>query len=529
MRRLTLLVTALVLHYPTNAQRYIPADPFDLMFHEKAYFQSGQDNGSLIIRPYFKKYHNPGNNWTVRFRSEFFKNDGPPNLENTSDRWIGKGRSSFSSLNISYSGRFFSFSIEPFGFRNQNRDYTEPLRIGKFSKLNDNRLHGDSTYVTSGVREAQFYVHYNGIGFGISNANMWWGPGIHSTLNMTNNTQGFRHLMIGTLREQRIKNVGFDVRYIFSELDSLNRAEPYYTALVLTTTIHSDPVITLGLSRTYLTGGNYAGKDSISMKKAMLIPFETFFLREKQTDPEDPTSSLDIWDQTLSGYLCASFPSSGLKIFLELGRNDHAWSGSDLRRQPDHTYASVIGLRKYGLFGNRNLTLGIEYANLIRYRFWHLRGGADWYDRSAYDRSSYDGRHWGAHSGPDSDDFTVYLGYLGDTFSIIPTFNYERHGVIDNPALVWERRPYLQWDPVKRKWVAVIREELREKQVNIFPEVKFEFRLDVRFVFKGFRFNLYYEREFVDNLEFRGRLREGEVVWLGVERVFDDFKLPRIF
>ncbi|MFQ6676636.1 MAG: capsule assembly Wzi family protein [Fidelibacterota bacterium] len=503
------------------------------MYHEKAYFQEREHSGPLLIRPVLKPWRNGGRNLSITVRNELFHNTGAPNLENTSDRWIGKGESFFSSVNISYSGKFFAFSLEPFYFSNQNLSYAEPVRVGQYMKLNDNRPFPDSPYIASGLRETQAYLHYKDVGFGISNANMWWGPGIHNTLNMTNNTRGFPHLMIGTLREKRIGKVGIDARYIFSEMDSLNAAEPYFTALVLTTTLHSDPVVTVGLSRTYLSGGNFAGKDTLTRKEAMLLPVEALFLQQKQTDPEDPETSVDIWDQTLSGYLSASFPRSGLKVFLELGRNDHAWNGVDLRRQPDHTAASVVGLRKYGVFGNDNLTFGIEYANLMRSPFiiqrligkW--RAGADWYDRAQYDYSSYDGRRWGAHSGSDSDDFLIYFGYLGEKVSIVPGFNYERHGILNNPELVLVDAWETVLDPDTGKPIRVKVKKRLPRDSYMWPEVKFEFRLDVRVRFPGLRFNLYYEKEFVDNLAFTGSHRNGEVLWFGVERVFDGVKLKR--
>ncbi|MFQ6616624.1 MAG: capsule assembly Wzi family protein [Fidelibacterota bacterium] len=530
---LILAAVVITLWRPAAAQRYIPADPLDLMFHEKAYFQEGIDYGPLIIRPVFISSRNRERNLSITLRSELFNNTNAPNLENTSDRWIGKGDSFFSSVNISYSGPFLALSLEPYYFSNQNLPFDEAVRIGKYMKLNDNQPFEDSPYRISGLREVQAYLHYKGVGFGFSNANMWWGPGIHSTLNMTNNTRGFNHLMVGTLREQRIGKVGLDARYVFSDMDSLNADEPYFTALVLTTTLHSDPVVTVGLSRTYLSGGNSAGKDTLSRKEAMMLPVEGLFLQGKQTDPDDPLSSVDIWDQTLSGYLSASFPNSGLKVFLELGRNDHAWNGVDLRRQPDHTSAAIVGLRKYGLFGNDDLTFGMEYANLmkspftIQRRYGEFREGADWYDRAAYDYSSYNGRRWGAHSGADSDDFTVYVGYLGDRFSIIPGFNYERHGILDNRERVWVDAFETRIDPDTRRTIIVKVKKLLTKDDYMWAEVKFEFRLDIRYRIRGLRFNLYYEKEFVDNVGFTGGNREGEVVWFGVERVFDGVWLPR--
>ena len=516
-----IILISLGLFFTLNAQGYIEADPFNLMFYEKASFQNGQDSEPLLIRPVFKSAHNPGHRWTLSVRNEFFYNSNAPNLENTSDRWIGRGVNFFTSFRIAYMGKFIIFTAEPFYFMSQNRNYRQPLRKDRYSRLNDVRVHTRSPYIAKGLRETQFYLHYRYIGLGLSNANMWWGPGIHSSLNMTNNTTGFKHIMIGTLRDKRIWKIGLNIRYIFSEMDSKNAAEPYYTALVFSTTIYSDPVLTVGFSRTYLTGGNRTD-EKISKKRAMLIPFEALFLESKQKDPDDPTSALDIWDQTLSGYLSADFPESGLKVFVEYGRNDHAWDKIDLRRQPDHTAASVIGLRKYGFFGNKNLTGGIEYANLARSRytvggiFVRKRAGADWYDRWQYDYSSYNGRHWGAHSGPDSDDFTIYFGYISERLSFIPSFNYERHGLVENVPVGEEQD--------SDDFGAVL--GLVGDQPDVWPEVKLEFRLDFRFVHRGFRFNVYYEREFVDNLEFRGLKRRSNVLWFGVERYFDKLSFP---
>ena len=81
-----------------------------------------------------------------------------------------------------------------------------------FNVLNDKQNFVEQPYKSYGFRESQLFFHYKGIGFGISNANMWWGPGIHTSLTMTNNTIGFQHLMIGTLNEKRIHNIGINVR-----------------------------------------------------------------------------------------------------------------------------------------------------------------------------------------------------------------------------------------------------------------------------------------------------------------------------
>ncbi len=515
-----------------SAQVYYEADPFRLLNYEKRYFVSGISPVPLLFRPSFQPMSETQNNrWSLTARAEYFENDNAPNLENSSVRWIGKGVSRFRSLRLSYSGEFLSFSIEPYHFENENLDYDVPVRKGLNSKLNDNRPHSKMPFISSGVKEAQLFIHYRSIGIGTSNANMWWGPGIHSSLQMTSNTVGFNYFSFGTIGEKRISKLGIDLRYLFAPMDYGNSTESYFSALLFQISTYTEPVFRFGFSRSYLSGSGVWGVDwtYISMKDALLLPFEALFLESKQTDPDRPESSVDWWDELLVGYLEASFPHSGLKVFIEYGRDDHAWDWDDFSRQPDHSGAGVFGLRKYGLFDRENLVGGLEYTTLIKSKFWTKRVPGSWYSKDLYAYSSYEGRHWGAHSGTDSDDFYIYFGYMGEKFSIIPAFNYERHGVIDNTALVMEKRPYLVYNPDTGRWEAEIVEQWRERQVNIWPEVKIEFRLDIRYRFKGFDLNLYYEDEFVDNLEFNWGERRGEVWWIGIERTInsEDFRAFR--
>jgi len=543
-----IIATTAVFLFISNlySQIFITADPFYLLEQEKNSFAiDNNDSKNFLIRP-FLNYTDTTlyGTWSVGFRTELFFNDNAPNLENTSDRWIGKGTSFFQGLRLAYTNKFLSLSLEPFFFTNQKKDYSEqwqnyfnslpeaskpkrydqPYRQDKFSKLNDNRPHGDEPYRNAGIREAQVYLHYNGLGIGYSNANMWWGSGYHSSLNMTNNTTGFPHLMIGTIQEQRIKDFGINFRYIFADSLKHNRSQPFYTAIASFVTYYSEPIITLGFTRSYLTGGNWTD-EVITRKEAMLIPFEPIYLEDKQTDPNDPLSANDIWDQTLVGYLTMTFPKVGLVVFVEYGRNDHAWDKDDFIKQPDHTGASVIGLRKYGFFGNPNLVGGIEYVNLMKTKYWNDRMSADWYDRISFDFWGYNGRHWGAHSGPDSDDFYIYFGYMSEKLTVIPSFNYERHGVIDNKI---PEREY-EYNPTEFPWLHIWGNR------DFWPEVKLEYRLDLRYKYKGFAFNFYYEHEKIKNDQFRAgtdkafQERKSNVFWLGIERRFNKDGMVKLF
>ena len=450
-----------------SGQLILPADPYDLIKHEKMIYIQNNNLLQTVLRP---QIHKKGNQWSLTLRSELFYNNGAPNLENMGNRLVGNGTGLFTGINISYSGKFVSFNVEPFYFTTQNKKVEDLNREGLFTQLNDVRHNGETPYVTSGLRETQFYFNYQEFGFGFSNANMWWGPGLHTSLTMTNNTTGFPHLMMGTIGEKRYRNVGFNIRYVFSQLDKTEN-NPNYTALVGTVTFYTEPIITIGLNRNMLSSDRSNGKE-VSKFDAATILFR---------------QSINIKDtyQTLAAYFTLDFPKSGLKVFFELGTTDRWQDWTDFLNYPDHGIGSIFGFRQYGPFNNQKLVMGFEYARLVQSSFWEKRPTPNWYGNPLFDYSTYDGRRWAAHSGSDSDDFFIYFGYQSDQWSFIPVLNYERHGVLyTRPA-----------------------------------EVKMEVRLDFRYTYKEYHFNIFFEREWLEHAGFvPNKWRIGNVIWFGVER-----------
>ena len=168
-------------------QVYMSADPFKILFFEQNAIENNSGITSLAIRPTFFGYSTRSNNFSLTYRNEVFVNSNAPNLENMSDRWVGKGIGIFSSINLSFRNKFMLGSIEPYYFMDQNAKYDEPSRIPLFSQLNDNQSHHEkSPYQTLGIREFQLYLHWKGVGGGISNSNIWLGPGKHTSLIMSN-------------------------------------------------------------------------------------------------------------------------------------------------------------------------------------------------------------------------------------------------------------------------------------------------------------------------------------------------------
>ena len=447
-------------------QLFIPADPFYLISQEQKNY-SNYPKHNLFIRPLV--YSNL-NKWNLKIRNEMFYNVGAPNLENMGNKFIGRGFGSFLGLNVSFSGKFIFFSLEPFYFLNQNKEIEDLNREGPFDYLNDVQNTKNSPFTISGFREVQFYFTYKKFGLGISNSNMWWGPGLHTSLNMSNNTTGFPHFLLGTLEEKRYKNIGYNFKYIFSHLNKTNN-NLYYTSFVSTITFYTSPIITIGLNRNILIP-TFFENNNISKFNAATILFRT-------------SNLLNNSYQTLSAFIVFDFPSSRSKIFFELGSTDKWKNYTDFINYPDHGIGSIFGFRQYGPFKNKNFVMGFEYARLVQSSYWSKRPTIDWYSISSFNFSSYDDRRWAAHSGSDSDDLYIYFGFQSDEWSFIPSLNYERHGVLYT-------RP---------------------------PEVKMEIRFDLRYNWKEYHFNIFYEHELLEHAGFvLNKWRNGNVVWFGIER-----------
>jgi hypothetical protein len=422
-----------------SSQEYISADPYYLLKLEKKMLESNKQITPTFFRPYIKSRNNK---FIFSLKNEFYFNDNAPNQENMDVRYLGKGFGTFNAFHFAWKGQYLSFSAEPYLINNQNKSSKFYSRPNPYKYLNDYSKSNGKEYVSQGVRNAHLYLHYKGFGIGYSNESMWWGPGLHNSLTMTNNTIGFPHYTIGTIEEIRWKKIGFFTKYTLATIKhNIKKDNIYYTSIGGFISYYSNPIITFGITRNYLTGG-YNSSTEWTIEDASKIIFEGVFLENLKSKSYTTDRGGDGFDQTLISFLSLLYPKSKLKLYIEIGFNDNRENYWDFVIHPDHSLASIVGLQNYGIFNNDNLVFGFEYSNLINSRMQVFRGFPPWYSRDHYDDWSYEGRRWGAHSGSDSDDFLIYFGWISEKWSFVPGFNYERHGVTTYrpPELKFEYR-----------------------------------------------------------------------------------------
>lgn len=66
----------------------------------------------------------------------------------------------------------------------------------------------------------------NNISFGVSNENLWWGPGLRNSLVMTNNAPGFLHVSLNTIKPKKTVIGSFEGQIIIGKLDSTGFENP---------------------------------------------------------------------------------------------------------------------------------------------------------------------------------------------------------------------------------------------------------------------------------------------------------------
>ena len=471
------LTPLLVLFVEVYSQNYFPADPYFLIEYEKKQFNGILPLQPNIFRPIF--FQTDSLSFSAIIRNENYYNTNVPNQENMDIRYFSKGTANFTSFQLSINSPYFLFIAEPYMINNNFRAVKNINRESVFSVLNDQHLNFSVRKQNGYLRNFLAFFHYKGLGIGWHQGNRWWGPGIHTSLQMTNNTAPFPAQIIGTLKEIRIGKFGLMGLHTFSKINDKSGTEAkYFTALNGQLTWYGSLILSVGFSRNYLSGGVSSFGYKWNVKDARKIVFEGIFT-SNLISSEYTEGGHDLWDQQISGYLSIILPKRNIKIYSEIGFNDNRMYFADFLSQPDHSMATVIGIRDYGFSNNSNLLWGFEWTNLmITYSSRHRGrlGAGTWYSRVLYDYNTYYGRRWAAHSGSDSDDIYIYAGYKSNKLMIIPSFNYERHGIVSN-------RP---------------------------AEVKIEYKFDIRYNYNDIWFGLYFEKQFEAFLGFPDYFYEDE-------------------
>jgi hypothetical protein len=199
-------------------------------------------------------------------------------------------------------------------------------------------------------------AHYGAISVGVSTQNLWWGPGIHSSLLMSNNAPGFFHAFIGTrkpiktpigsiefnligARLNSTSNIGYENNHLQSR--NINNDWRYLNAYVISWQPKWIKGLFLGMTRSLQQYGERVQNQQTSFISKYL-PVVGLAVQKQNNSGDDTLNR----DQLASFFLRWVLPKSNAEFYVEYGKNDYGLNFRDYLLAPSHSYAYTVGFRK---------------------------------------------------------------------------------------------------------------------------------------------------------------------------------------
>ncbi len=275
---------------------------------------------------------------------------------------------------------------------------------------------GDRNYKKANWGQSSVRLTFDPVSIGLSNENLWWGPGTKSSLLMSNNAPGFKHLTLNTSRPVKSYIGSFEAQIVGGRLDNSGIANPllkakpddwrYFSGIVMTYQPKWIPNLFMGFDRSFIVAHNNIGK-GFGAYFPIFSPVE----KSAYGDPDLGNGINDddkkLRDQYISVFARWIMPESHSEIYVEFGRNDHAYDLRDLLVEPEHSRAYVVGFRKLIPLKKANdeyIQVGIEFTQMEGSKTGKIREQPIWYAYGASLASGYTqkGQVLGAGIGPGS-------------------------------------------------------------------------------------------------------------------------------
>jgi hypothetical protein len=249
------------------------------------------------------------------------------------------------------------------GFAKDRSDYELQGYYNFYNIIDAPERFGSKPYNNVNWGQSSIRLTFGPVSVGLSNENIWWGPGIQNALMFTNNSSGFKHVTLNTVRPIRTAIGSFEAQIIAGRLENsgyspleqntlstgsdifigFNPDTRYISGFNINYQPRWVPGLFLGLTRNFVSYES----DVNSFKE--YFPF--FFPIQKKTtgtqgDPFDR-------DQRLGMYARWLFQKAHAEVYFEYALNDNSYNYRDFIGSPDHSRAYIFGITKLVPFNNR--------------------------------------------------------------------------------------------------------------------------------------------------------------------------------
>ena len=261
-----------------------------------------------------------------------------------------------------------------------------------------------------GIGQSSVRLTVGPASLGISNENLWWGPGRNNSLLMSNTARGFKHLTLNTSRPIVTPVGNFEGQIISAKLQNsrspLNAAKSqdwrYLSGMVLNYQPKWIKGLSLGLTRVFQIYNSDI--DGIGDYLPLFQPFE------KKNTLEDSKRR----DQLSSVFARFIFKEAQAEVYAEFARNDHSFNIRDFIQEPQHSRAYIFGFQKLIPLdiGEQSILFSAEVSQLSQPLNKVLRDAGTWYTHEINQGYTNYGEVIGAGTGPGGNIQTLELSWL---------------------------------------------------------------------------------------------------------------------
>lgn len=314
--------------------------------------------------------------------------------------------------------------------------------FGFFRLIDMPEKFGNGNYNKAYLGQSNVKLTFGAVALGLSNENLWWGPGINNALVLTNNAPGFKHITINTTRPVKTFLGSFEGQIIGGRLNAsgfeplltgdlnyqANRPKDWRYFSGLNINYHPKWVngFTLGLTRTF----NVYSK---SVKGFGLEGYIPFFIPYQKKSINNGVADTAARDQITSVYARWLFKKAQAEVYFEYGLEDNSYNIRDFIGSPDHSRAYIFGFRKFVPIINshdQKILIGAEITQTSQHLDNTIRETGLWYiNYQLLDGHTQNGQVLGAGTGPGSNIQSFNLSWVLGLKQIGVTFDRFEHEV----------------------------------------------------------------------------------------------------
>ena len=275
---------------------------------------------------------------------------------------------------------------------------------------------GNDPYKKLGYGQSSVKLAVGPLAVGVSNENIWWGPGRNNAIMMSNNAPGFLHATILTRKPlvTPIGNFEFEVigGYLRpSEFTNKSVKKVYLNSGMISYQPKFLPGLSGGLTRSFLqqpekysSWGGY-------------LPVLSGITKVSLGGTEEDKIQRN---QLLSVFARYVLPKSHAEFYFEFGKEDHNWDIRDIILEYAHSRVYLWGFRKLvPLVGEKNgfIQLNAEISNLraplmTANRNNGLFSGADIYSYGSLNGYTLQGQYIGAGVGSGGSQSLLEISWI---------------------------------------------------------------------------------------------------------------------